>query len=84
MLGYVSDLPQAISMGTSAADPELNGAIRTLNDSGLYTIARISCFKDNRAPRMDNSLAIRMDQPGGDPGPGLPGGDLPGAGGAGL
>ena len=59
MLGYVSDLPEAIAMGTSAADPGLNDAIRALNNTELYTIARISCFRDNRVPRMDNSFAIR-------------------------
>ena len=60
-LGYVSAIPQAIAMGTSAADPGLNDAIRSLNDSELYTIARISCFKDNKAPRMDNALAIKSN-----------------------
>ncbi len=61
MLGYVSDLPLARDMRTSQADPGLNDAIRTLNDSGLYTIARVSCFKDNAAPRMNNSLAIKTN-----------------------
>lgn len=59
-LGYVSDLPLAISLGTSQARPGLNEAIRTTNETeGLYTIARVSCFKDNTAPRMANRLALR-------------------------
>ncbi len=59
-LAYVSDLPQAISLGTSAAAPGLNDAIRALNDTqGLYTVARVSCFRDDLAPKMNNTLAIR-------------------------
>ncbi len=60
LLSYVSALPQATRLGTSAADPGLNKAIQALNETeGLYTVARVSCFRDNTAPRMDNSLAIR-------------------------
>lgn len=58
-LGYVSADPKAISLGTSAAEPELNGQILTITGSELYTIARVSCFKDNLAPKVDNSLAIK-------------------------
>lgn len=59
-LGYVSDLPQAISAGASAAAPGLNEAIRTLNGTeGLYTVARVACFRDNLAPKMNNTLALR-------------------------
>lgn len=60
-LGYVSDLPAAIRFGSSAADPALNAAIKALNDGGLYTVARVSCFRDNLAPRQDNSLAVRTN-----------------------
>lgn len=60
-LGYVSALPAAISMGTSAANANLNEAIADLSASGLYTVARVSCFRDNLAPRMDNSLAVRTN-----------------------
>lgn len=60
-LGYVSALPAAVSMGTSAADPGLNAAISALNASNVYTVARVSCFRDNLAPRMDNSLAVRTN-----------------------
>ena len=59
-LGYVSDLPQAISAGASAATPGLNEAIRTLNGTeGLYTVARVACFRDNLTPKMNNTLALR-------------------------
>ncbi len=60
-LGYVSSLPRAVSAGTSAAEPELNGQILAVTGSELYTIARVSCFKDNLAPKMDNSLAIKTN-----------------------
>lgn len=59
-LGYVSDLPQAISAGASAAQPGLNEAIRALNSTqGLYTVARVACFRDNLVPKMNNTLALR-------------------------
>lgn len=60
-LGYVSSLPQAISAGTSAAEPNLNGQVLTVTGTGLYTIARVSCFKDNLTPKVDNSLAMKTN-----------------------
>lgn len=60
-LGYVSSLPQAIAFGSSEAKPGLNDSIKTLTGGELYTIARVSCFKDNKAPRADNSLAIKTN-----------------------
>lgn len=60
-LGYVSALPRAISAGASSAEPELNSQILALTGSELYTIARVSCFKDNQAPRMDAALAIKTN-----------------------
>lgn len=60
MLGYVSGLPLAISMGTSDARPGRNEALKTLNETpGLYTVARVSCFRDDRAPRWRNDMALR-------------------------
>ncbi len=60
-LGYVSSLPQAISLHSSESDPDLNRNLQTLTGSELYTIARISCFKDNLAPKTDPSLAIKTN-----------------------
>ena len=60
-LGYVSSLPQAIALNSSAAEAGLNDAIKALTSGPLYTIARVSCFKDNKAPRNDNSLAIKTN-----------------------
>lgn len=60
-LGYVSSLPQAISLKSSESDPDLNQKLQTITASGLYTIARISCFKDNLAPKADGSLAVKTN-----------------------
>lgn len=57
-LAYVSQLPLAISAKVSSGDPAVNDAIRALNDGGLYTIARVSCFKDNDLSNADRSLAV--------------------------
>ena len=58
-LGYVSDLERARTAGASAADPGLNEAIRALNQGALHTVARVSCFRDNKVPYQDNTTAIR-------------------------
>lgn len=60
-LGYVSALPLAVSARSSAADAGLNEKIRALTATELYTIARVSCFKDNLAPKADGSLAIKTN-----------------------
>lgn len=60
-LGYVSALPQAISFQSSESDPDLNRKLQAIASSELYTIARISCFKDNLAPKADASLAIKTN-----------------------
>lgn len=60
-LGYVSALPQALSFKSSESDPDLNQKLQALTASELYTIARISCFKDNLAPKTDASLAIKTN-----------------------
>lgn len=60
MLGYVSDLPLAISMGTSDATPGRNEALKALNETpGLYTVARVACFRDDRAPKWRHDMALR-------------------------
>ncbi|NCB62403.1 MAG: hypothetical protein EOM52_02135 [Clostridia bacterium] len=58
-LGYVSSLDLAVKAKTSAADPALNEAIKTLNTTeGLYTVARVSCFKDDLLSNADYTLNI--------------------------
>lgn len=60
-LGYVSGLDTAIRLQATAADRSLNTALSGVIDSELYVIARVSCFKDNTAPRNDNTLAIKTN-----------------------
>lgn len=57
-LGYVSQLPLAIAAKVSSGDPNLNAAIQTLTATDLYTVARVSCFKDNALSDADRTLAI--------------------------
>ena len=61
MLGYVSSLPLAIQAQVSASDPELNAAIKQFNSGEVYTVARVSCFRDKTVPRTDMSLAIKTN-----------------------
>ena len=60
-LGYISGLALAIQAEASAADPALNAAIQLLNGGEVYTVARVSCFRDNLVPRSDMSLAIHTN-----------------------
>lgn len=60
-LGYVSDLTLAKDLSTSDSNPAINAAIQTLTGGKLYTVARVSCFKDDAAPYRDNSLAIKTN-----------------------
>ena len=60
-LGYISRLALAIQAEASAADPALNAAIQLLNGGEVYTVARVSCFRDNLVPRSDMSLAIHTN-----------------------
>lgn len=57
-LGYVSELPLAISAKVSSGDAAINAAIRALNEKEIYTIARVSCFKDHNLSNADHSLAV--------------------------
>ncbi len=58
-LGYTSALELAVTAQLSASDPELNAAITALNETeGLYTVARVSCFKDHNITDYERSLSI--------------------------
>ena len=58
-LAFVSASPLAVSAGVNAA-AGANEAITALNaQEGLYTVARLSCFRDNALPRQRNNLALR-------------------------
>jgi len=57
-LGYVSALPLAIAAKVSSGDPAINAAIRALNEREIYTVARVSCFKDHNLSNANRSLAV--------------------------
>lgn len=58
-LGYVSALPLALQAKASSANPALNEAIKALNAAeDVYTVARVSCFKDNSLSTAEKSLNI--------------------------
>ncbi len=60
-LGYISSLEIAKAAGVSASDPALNAAIQALCQEDLYTIARVSCFRDHTTPRKLNRLSIKTN-----------------------
>ena len=49
-LSYVSELDWARHTKMSAADPTLNETVQLFNQGDVYTVARISCFKDDTVP----------------------------------
>ena len=58
-LSYESGQELAITAKLSADDPALNAAIKGLNETeGLYTVARVSCFKDHNITDYERSLSI--------------------------
>ena len=58
-LGYVSQIALATETGASAKDAALNEAIRTLNGGDLYTVARVSCFRDNTVPYEEPTMGVK-------------------------
>ena len=61
-LAFVSASPLAVSAGVNAGE-SANETIAALNaQEGLYTVARLSCFRDNSMPRHRNDLALRSSR----------------------
>lgn len=60
-LGYVSELQMAKDVKSSDSNPAVNAAIQALTGGEVYTVARVSCFKDNTAPYRNNTLAIKTN-----------------------
>ena len=57
-LGYISQQTLAQAAQVSASDPAINAAIQLLNSGELYTVARVSCFRDNTVPREHMDISI--------------------------
>ena len=57
-LGYISQQALAQETQVSSSDPAINAAIQLLNSGDLYTVARVSCFRDNTVPREHGSISI--------------------------
>lgn len=58
-LNYVSALDKAVNGGLNPEEPDRNSLIQTMNETeGLYTMARVSCFKDHGLVLSDSSTAI--------------------------
>lgn len=59
MLNFVSAVEKAVVGGLNPSDSSRNAAIRALNETeGLYTVARVSCFKDHGLILSDRNMAI--------------------------
>ena len=93
-LGFVSQLAMAASAGVNAGQADINRQLQALNSGELYTVARLSCFRDHALAK-DETYAIRtnsgyrwtdpaVEQPSQSGGPGLSGRSDGGAGPAGL
>lgn len=57
-LGYVSSVSLAKAAGVSSTAKDINQAITTFNQGDYYTIARVSCFKDDALAAANSKLAI--------------------------
>lgn len=49
-LSYVSSQEMAVGAGVNATDGQINDAIKAFNQGELYTIAKVSLFKDMEVP----------------------------------
>ena len=59
-LAWVSALPLAADCGASFALPSRNEAIRAMNGTeGLYTVARVSCLRDDALGRARPDLTLK-------------------------
>lgn len=56
-LGYQSQT----TLGTSSEQEGINEAIQTLNEGELYTVAYLSCFRDNTLPWNNRALGIHSN-----------------------
>ncbi len=61
-LGYVSSVELATKTGASATDKTINQSILALNSGELYTVARVSCFRDNTVPYNEPSLGVKTNK----------------------
>lgn len=52
------ELADQVQANMADEDGSREAAIRALNESGLYTVARISCFQDDKLYRADRALNI--------------------------
>lgn len=58
-LNYASSIALAQNVGAGSDSGGANDPIRALNETeGLYTVARVSCFKDHDITNYDRSLSI--------------------------
>lgn len=58
-LGYTSSIELAQYTKQTSTDSSINSAIQATNEiDGLYTIARVSCFKDHNITDWERSLSI--------------------------
>lgn len=59
-LGFVSVSETAVTAKVNPADPARNAAIQALNaQEDFYSVARVSCFRDNTVPKYQNTNAVR-------------------------
>lgn len=61
ILIYESTTPRAVETGAIAKAPaDINNIVMKLKDSGIYTIARLICFKDAVSSSKDYTLAVQI------------------------
>lgn len=60
-LQYVSSLNLATQGGANGSGETLNTDIQALNSGTLYTVARVSCFRDNTVPYYVPTLGIKTN-----------------------
>ncbi len=58
-LSWTSGQPFALQAGVNSLETGVNDALTAWNGGGIYTVARVCCFRDNTIPYQRNDLALR-------------------------
>ena len=58
-LAWRSRQELAVQSGVPMGTEEMNEALRLWNEGGVYTVARVCCFRDNTLPYQRNEVALR-------------------------
>lgn len=58
-LNWSSNQPLAVQYGLNSQRADINERLRQWNEGTVYTVAQVTCFRDNSIPYQRNDMALR-------------------------